>query len=610
MIERYSKYIMRTELPPIEWFYKENSQRKIADWRKFEQYQEAILVKFPYLRGRPRVDIWNGFKAGEPSQPKCQVPGCDKQVKLLAAGWKKYCCNACSNLGTAAERARVIREKTPEEKFETLEKRKNTNKEIFGVEHAAQAEIIREKTIRTNIERYGVMAPAQSAEIKELIKSTNQKKYGVDWGLQETNIRAKRRETMLENYGTEHALQHESSKEKRTLSTIERFGVPYAIQNEEVRDRTINTNKERYGSEFFISSKRMEEMVNEFCVRNSIESPNQKNFSELAKSVLFDRDSLSEFYDPTKTLTRNAEILGIDRTTLVSYVDRYGIARPEWIEGSQAERDIAEYIESLGFNVERNRRDLLKPSRLEIDIFVPELDIAFEYNGLYWHSYDHEPATEERQYHRKKYELARANGVKLFFLTSDIDVERAKRFIASKLKKTERIFARKCYLFVPSVVEYRQFCEENHIQGYSPASVRYALKYEGRIVGAIGFNRVKEGEWLLNRMVFGELTIVGGAKKLLSAFRKEHSGLIVSYSSNHYSDGSLYSHLGFKMITEHKSDLWYVKDDKLINRRNLQKKKMATLFGNFDPTKTEISNALNNNYRVYYGPGTKTWVLE
>lgn len=111
-------------------------------------------------------------------------------------------------------------------------------------------------------------------------------------------------------------------------------------------------------------------------------------------------------------------------------------------------------------------------------------------------------------------------------------------------------------------------------------------------------------------MVFGELTIVGGAKKLLSAFRKEHSGLIVSYSSNHYSDGSLYSHLGFKMITEHKSDLWYVKDDKLINRRNLQKKKMATLFGNFDPTKTEISNALNNNYRVYYGPGTKTWVLE
>lgn len=610
MIERYSKYIMRTELPPIEWFYKENSQRKIADWRKFEQYQEAILVKFPYLRGRPRVDIWNGFKAGEPSQPKCQVPGCDKQVKLLAAGWKKYCCNACSNLGTAAERARVIREKTPEEKFETLEKRKNTNKEIFGVEHAAQAEIIREKTIRTNIERYGVMAPAQSAEIKELIKSTNQKKYGVDWGLQETNIRAKRRETMLENYGTEHALQHESSKEKRTLSTIERFGVPYAIQNEEVRDRTINTNKERYGSEFFISSKRMEEMVNEFCVRNSIESPNQKNFSELAKSVLFDRDSLSEFYDPTKTLTRNAEILGIDRTTLVSYVDRYGIARPEWIEGSQAERDIAEYIESLGFNVERNRRDLLKPSRLEIDIFVPELDIAFEYNGLYWHSYDHEPATEERQYHRKKYELARANGVKLFFLTSDIDFERAKRFIASKLKKTERIFARKCYLFVPSVVEYRQFCEENHIQGYSPASVRYALKYEGRIVGAIGFNRVKEGEWLLNRMVFGELTIVGGAKKLLSAFRKEHSGLIVSYSSNHYSDGSLYSHLGFKMITEHKSDLWYVKDDKLINRRNLQKKKMATLFGNFDPTKTEISNALNNNYRVYYGPGTKTWVLE
>ena len=601
---------MIREIPPIEWFYRENSKKKVADWRKFEQYQEAILDKFPYLRGRPRVDIWNGFKSGEPTQPKCQAPGCDKPVKLLAAGWKKYCCNACSNIGTAAERARVIREKTPEEKFETLEKRKNTNKEIFGVEHAAQSEIIREKTTRTNIERYGAAAPAQSAEIKELMKSTNQKKYGVDWGLQETNIRAKRCETMMEKYGTEHALQNAISKEKRTRSTIERFGAPYAIQNEEVRERTSNTIKERYCAEQFLMSTYMQEKIDEFCVRNLIKSPNQKNFSELAKSVLFDPDSLAGFYDPSKTLTRNAEILGIDRTTLVSYIERYGITRPEWIEGSQAERDIAEYIESLGFNIERNRRDLLKPSRLEIDIFVPELNIAFEYNGLYWHSYDHEPTTEERQYHRKKYELAQSNGIKLFFLTSDIDIERVKRFIASKLKKTERIFARKCALFVPSVAEYSQFCEENHIQGYTPASVRYALKYEGRIVGAIGFNRVKEGEWLLNRMVFGELTIVGGAKKLLSAFRKEHSGLIVSYSSNHYSDGSLYSHLGFNMTAEHKSDLWYVKDDKFVNRRNLQKKKMKVKFENFDPTKTEISNALNNNYRVYYGPGTKTWVLE
>ena len=610
MIECYSKYIMTTELPPIEWFYKENSQRKIADWRKFEQYQDAILEKFPYLRGRPRVDMWNGFKAGEPTQPKCQVPGCENMVKLLAAGWKKYCCNACSNIGTAADRARVIREKTPEEKFETLEKRKNTNKEIFGVEHAVQSEIIREKTIRTNIERYGVMAPAQSAEIKELIKSTNQKKYGVDWGLQETNIRAKRRETMLEKYGTEHALQNESLKEKRTLSTIERFGVPYAIQNEDVRDRTINTNKERYGSDYHIASTRMKEMINEFCVRNSIKSPNQKNFSELAKSVIFERDSLSEFYDPAKTLTRNAEILGIDRTTLVDYLDRYGIARPEWIEGSQAERDISEFIESLGFTVERNRRDLLEPSCLEIDIHIPELNIAFEYNGLYWHSYSHVPTIEERRYHRRKYELAQSNGIKLFFLTSDLNMEKIKRFVASKLKKSRRIFARKCELFTPSISEYEQFCEDNHIQGYTSASVRYALRYEGRMVGAIGFNRNKEGEWLLNRMVFCDDMIVGGAKKLLTAFRREYSGRIISYSSNHYSDGSLYVNLGFEMTGEHDTDLWYVKNEKFVNRRNLQKKKMEAMFENFDPTKTEISNALNNNYRVYYGPGTKTWVLE
>ena len=601
---------MTTELPPIEWFFKENSKRQVADWRKFEQFQEAILEKFPYLRGRPRVDIWNGFKAGEPTQPKCQAPECDKPVKLHAAGWKKYCCNACSNIGTSAERARVIREKTPEEKSETLKKRKNTNKKLFGVEFAAQSDIIREKTIRTNIDRFGVEAPAQSDVIQERIKSTNRKKYGVDWGLQDTNIRSKGRETMIEKYGVEHALQNESSKEKRTLTTIERFGVPYAIQNEEVRERTINTVKERYGSEYFVVSDRMKEIVEEFCERRSIKSPKQKHFSELAKSVLFDRDSLSEFYDSTNSLYRNAEILGIDRTTLAYYLDKHGIARPEWIEGSQAERDISEYIETLGFKVERNKRDLLKHRRLEIDIFIPELNIAFEYNGLYWHSFSRVPTIEERRYHRMKYELAQSNGIKLFFLSSDLSMGKIKRFVASKLKKSRRIFARKCELFIPSKSEYEQFCEENHIQGYTSASVRYALRYEGRMVGAIGFNRIKEGEWLLNRMVFSDDMIVGGAKKLIAAFRREYSGRIISYSSNHYSDGSLYKNLGFEMTSEHEIDLWYVKNKKFVNRRNLQKKKMKVMFENFDPTKTEISNALDNGYRIYYGPGTKTWVLD
>lgn len=600
---------MTREIPPIEWFYRENSKKKVADWRKFEQYQEAILVKFPYLRGRPRVDIWNGFKAGEPSQPKCQAPECDKPVKILAAGWKKYCCNVCSNKGTSEERARKLREKTDEEKNLILTKRKQTNTELFGVEYAAQSKQIREKTIKTNQEKYGVDAPAQSEEIKSRIRSTNHQKYGVEWGLQNSVIREKRRDTMVLKYGTEHALRNKNSKEKRAKTTVERFGVEYASQTPVIQQKTEETTLKKYGSRHIFKSDHFRKKKDAALEKNQIQHLNQIRYSEETKRILFSEQLLREFYDPDSTLTRNADLLSINRSTLTYYLDMYGIDRPEWIPGSQGERDLASFIESMGFVVERNRRDLLKPSKLEIDIFVPELNIGFEYNGLYWHSFNRQPSREEQLYHRKKYELARENNIKLFFITSDLNFEKIKRFVQSKLKNSNRLYARQCSIGSPTVEEYKRFCDEHHIQGYTTASVRLALYHKDKMVGVMGMNRSKT-DWILNRMVFGEYSIVGGAKKLLSHFRAEHCGNIISYSSNHYSDGALYDNLGFKLINENKIDLWYVDDEqRLVNRRNLQKSKMAKNFDHYDSNETETTNALRNGYRIYYGPGTKTWVL-
>lgn len=52
---------------------------------------------------------------------------------------------------------------------------------------------------------------------------------------------------------------------------------------------------------------------------------------------------------------------------------------------SKEEKKIAEFIESIvGVdNVIRNDRKLINPK--ELDIYIPSLNIAFEYNGIYWH---------------------------------------------------------------------------------------------------------------------------------------------------------------------------------------------------------------------------------
>ena len=51
----------------------------------------------------------------------------------------------------------------------------------------------------------------------------------------------------------------------------------------------------------------------------------------------------------------------------------------------------------------------------ELDIFLPELKIAFEYNGLYWHS----DIYKENDYHLNKRKKCEKLGIELFHIWED-----------------------------------------------------------------------------------------------------------------------------------------------------------------------------------------------
>ena len=58
---------------------------------------------------------------------------------------------------------------------------------------------------------------------------------------------------------------------------------------------------------------------------------------------------------------------------------------------SKGEQDLALYIESLGIQIIKNDRSVLvnplTGKNLELDIYIPLLNKAIEYNGMYWHSF-------------------------------------------------------------------------------------------------------------------------------------------------------------------------------------------------------------------------------
>lgn len=52
---------------------------------------------------------------------------------------------------------------------------------------------------------------------------------------------------------------------------------------------------------------------------------------------------------------------------------------------SIGEQQVANYVESLGFTIVRNSRELIPP--FELDIYIPSLNKAIEFDGFYWHSF-------------------------------------------------------------------------------------------------------------------------------------------------------------------------------------------------------------------------------
>ena len=87
---------------------------------------------------------------------------------------------------------------------------------------------------------------------------------------------------------------------------------------------------------------------------------------------------------------------------------------PRNIGISQQEMEVASFIESLGYTIQTNNKSIIKP--YELDIFIPSHNVAFEYNGTYWHSW---PNQKNKNYHLDKTKKCEEINIRLFHIFED-----------------------------------------------------------------------------------------------------------------------------------------------------------------------------------------------
>lgn len=82
---------------------------------------------------------------------------------------------------------------------------------------------------------------------------------------------------------------------------------------------------------------------------------------------------------------------------------------------SLPEVEISEFLRNQGYKVVMSRRDLIKP--FELDIYLPDLKKAIEFNGLHWHYSDKLFVPGK---HGNKSKLCKEKGIKLLHIREEL----------------------------------------------------------------------------------------------------------------------------------------------------------------------------------------------
>lgn len=425
--------------------------------------------------------------------------------------------------------------------------------------------------------------------------------------------RSKVAKTTLEKYGVASSLSDKATREKIKKTLIERYGVENPFSNTDIQKRLKQTNLERWGVENPAKSSKIKDKITASNMEKyGFMRYSQSHIPDCVLSIIENPTILKEKYKESYSGNSLAEELDISPWLLFKKLREHNI-EIEQPRSSKEEKILVDYINGLGItNFQSGTRSIIPPK--EIDIFLPDYNLAFEVNGLYWHS---ELRGKDKFYHYRKQEECFNKGIDLTYFTDKQVLEQpdiVKNKISSLLGFNKKIYARNCRIYSVSKEEEKAFLEENHFQGYIQSVYRFGLYYNNSLVALMTFGRSRYNKnydyELLRFCSKNYLTVVGGASKLFKCFVKQYPGTIISYCDLSRSFNSkFYESIGFKYSGRSSPNYWYTQNYKeLFPRIKFQKHKLKNLLENFNPNKTEWENMQENGWDRIWDSGNSIWI--
>jgi len=339
----------------------------------------------------------------------------------------------------------------------------------------------------------------------------------------DSEVQQKKKQTCIQNYGVEHPAQSENIRDKMKQTCIQKYGVEHHRQLDGVVERVKQTNLNKFGVPHFSYSHLSDGVINK----------------------LFNVDWLTEQHVSKQTsVFEISQNLGVCSKTVLHQLTKHDVPVTKGGKISSGEKQIVNFISKhYDGKIITNDRTLIYPK--EIDIYLPELNIAFEYDGLYWHS---ELSGTSKQYHKNKTTDMANIGIQLYHIFEN-EWMLKRQLVENKILhligcSKQKIYARKCSIVELTNKQANKFIEQYHIQGkVNNSHFNCGLLHNDELVAvcSVGKSRFNsQYEYELMRMC-SSVSVVGGMGKLISHVKNTlTSGTMVSYCDRRWGTGQSY----------------------------------------------------------------------
>lgn len=435
------------------------------------------------------------------------------------------------------------------------------------------------------------------------IKESNLQKYGVEHSWQRKDVKDKIQQTNLVKYGAKSFFATERFKTTCSNNCLKTHGVSWHSKRKDIKNKIQQTNLHKYGYTSGWNSnlqRRLDEKLLQSYLR-CMELLKSQNIQLLSKFVR--THGITSSWAPYKFLCLNCYTEFT--STFANNVYCTHCHQPNYYhKTSKLEEQIVDFLRTNNIKVVQMDRTILKP--LELDIYLPEFNIAFEIDGIYYHQY------KDKQYHRYKTLKCLEKGIQLYHLRDTYGLDKCLSFIKQKLNMSIKLYARQCKFKELTYLEAKEFFDNNHLHRNTMHSLAFGLTYNDKLVCAISYRKLKDSVEIARFASLKSTNVIGGFSKLLQHsypyIKQKYSFAtkLISYCDRDLSPSSehtVYSKMGFEYLGDTGPSLTFYKDGEFYSRQMFQKHKLKDMFDNYDDSLSAQQNCINNKVFPIWNSG-------